>query len=710
MDYYKNVLPLFLLLGLSGNVAAVINVSGTLGKLVLFNVNFPVGSYVQWNYKNAPVYIQSPLRCLNPFVGRCNLYENGSLSINNVSYTDEGIYDLSVVPPESSTPITTSYQLGVYAPLSAPALRSITSTPLINGTNVTLQCDAGNQNVTSYSFYQNGQKITCSGRVICRGSFLDFAPILESDGGSYTCTIENPVSSNTSNSLILIVNVQVSNVAVTSNVSGLVWPGLDSVSLRCSADGTNVSYSWSLQGAAISGGGRYILTDNNATLIISPVSTDDSGSFICTATNIINRLNSRNVTFNLASPVSAVMLTNNTSAVLWAGEDSASFHCSAQGSAITFSWRLNGTQVLSKPPYSITQSDSPPNSTLTISPVSRNDAGPFTCTAYNRANSITSGAANLNINWSPDGNISCTAQPIGQIIQLGCSWPGGKPAADVTMIFDDVRNTSSNEVSRNVSSISNIHGSNLTCNGNQRRTSSCVLIFEPPMSPDHKNDTVTSGLVGGAIKLTVDLQAGGQSRATALMTQALPASFSWYQGNSSTAIQNGGKFKVDSTSYASTLNIDKLTEAESGDYKCVAENFIGKTTFLFNVKVSKSGGSSGGLDGGAIAGIVIGVLAGVAIIGIIVFFIVKKKKRSGEDRRLNDLDAPTGTVVYAEIKANNKPNGVMAETAITNLPQEEQDEVKYASLQLPNNPSVKAAAPENKAETIYSDVKPSTKR
>ncbi|CAJ0928381.1 unnamed protein product [Ranitomeya imitator] len=162
--------------------------------------------------------------------------------------------------------------------------------------------------------------------------------------------------------------IPVSNVAVTSNVSGLVWPGLDSVSLRCSADGTNVSYSWSLQGAAISGGGRYLLTDNNATLIISPVSTDDSGSFICTATNIINSLNSRNVTFNLASPVSAVMLTNNTSAVLWAGEDSASFHCSAQGSAITFSWRLNGTQVLSKPPYSITQSDSPPNSTLTISP------------------------------------------------------------------------------------------------------------------------------------------------------------------------------------------------------------------------------------------------------------------------------------------------------------------------------------------------------
>ncbi|XP_077115977.1 cell adhesion molecule CEACAM5-like isoform X2 [Ranitomeya variabilis] len=901
-----------LLLGL-GNVAAVINVTGTLGKLVLFNANVPVGSYVQWNYNSAQVYVQPPIRCLNQFAGRCNLYENRSLSINYISYTDEGIYVLSVLPPESSIAISTSYQLRVYAPLSAPVLRSITSTPLINGTNVTLQCDAGNQNVTSYTFYRNGQKIICSGRVICRESFLDFTLIFESDSGSYTCTIENPVSANTSNSLSLTVYVPVSNVAVRSNVSGLVWPGLDSVSLRCSADGTNVSYSWSLQGAAISGGGRYILTDNNTTLIISPVSTNDNGSFICSATNITNSLNSSDVKFNLASPVSAVTLTSNTSAVLWAGEDSASLHCSAQGSAITFSWSLNGNQVLSKPPYSITQSDSPTNSTLTISPVSKTDTGPFTCTASNRANSITSRATNLNINsplsapvlrsitstplingtdvtlqcdagsqnvtsyffyrngqkiicsgrvicwgsfldftpifesdsgsytctienpvsantsnslsltvyvpvsnvavrsnvsglvwpgldsvslrcsadgtnvsyswslqgaaisgggryiltdnnstliispvstndngsfictatniinslnsrnvtfnlaspvsavtlyslistgiwagedlahfycsaqgsaitfswslngiqmsanppyyinqgdsppnsnflispvsktdnglitckasnranslnsssanliinWSPDGKIVCTVQPINQTVQLGCSWPGGKPAANVTMIFGDVQNTSTNEVFRNVSSTSNIHGHSLSCNGNQLgRTSSCMVTLERPKSPDHKNDTVTPALVGGAVNLTVDLQAGVRSRASALSALVFPATFSWFQGNSAASIQTGGKFNVDSTPYASTLNIDKLTDVEFGEYKCVAENFIGRTTFLFNVcKVSQSGGgSSSGLNGGAIAGIVIVILAGVALIGVIAFFILQKRK------------------------------------------------------------------------------------
>ncbi|CAJ0951632.1 unnamed protein product [Ranitomeya imitator] len=402
-----------LFLGL-GDVAADTIVTGTLGKLVLFSANVPVGSYVQWTYNSAPVYVQSPtFRCLNQFIGRCNSYENGSLSINYISYTDEGIYVLSIIPPDSSTVISTNYQLRVYAPHSAPGLRSITSAPLINGTNVTLQCDAGSQTVTSYTFYRNGQNITCSGRVICRGSFLDFTPIFESDGGSYTCTIQNPDSSHISNSLSLTVYVPVSNVAVTSNVSGLVWPGLDSVSLRCSADGTNVSYSWSLQGAAISGGGRYLLTDNDATLIISPppVSTDDSGSFICTATNIINHcLNSRNVTFNLAcnSRFSTGKLTlyslisTGRPGNAGSGEDLAHFLLLSSGFQpfhllLESEWNPN---VLRIPPYHINQGDSPPNSNFPHHPRFRDRQwtnhlqSPPTELIF-----LNSSSANININW-----------------------------------------------------------------------------------------------------------------------------------------------------------------------------------------------------------------------------------------------------------------------------------------------------------------------
>ncbi|XP_073512019.1 cell adhesion molecule CEACAM1-like [Phyllobates terribilis] len=711
---------LCLLASAAGAVSAQVSVNGSLGGSVDFilHITLPANRAITWRTGEGSIYIARILNNDPPtyntsYTSRTLLFPNGTLRLDKLTDADKRIYGVTVENQADFTNQVVDYQLGVFPPLSAPVLRSsvTANNPFVNGTNMSLQCDAGNQTVISYIFQRDGQKIICSERLICSGSFLNFTPVADNDGGTYTCTIQNPVSSNTSNSLSLSVYFPVSNVTVTSNVSGLVWPGLDSVTLKCSARGTNVSYSWSLQGAPISGGGRYTLTDNNSTLIISAVSTNDNGSFVCTAKNLENSQTSSDVKFILASPVSAVTLTSNTSAVLWAEEDSASLHCSALGSAITFSWSLNGSQVSSNPPYYITQSDSPPNSNLTISPVSKIDTGPVTCKATNRANNETSSAINLNVKWSPDGNIVCTAQPIGQLVQLGCSWPGGNPAANVTMTFGNVQNTSINQVFRNVSSSSNIHGSSLTCNGYQRRNSSCVVPFEPPSSPDHKNETVNAAEVGGAVNLTVNLLAGVKSRATAVSAQVLPATFSWYQGNSSTTIPVGGKFRVDSTPYASTLNIDKLTEAESGNYKCVAENFIGNTTFLFNVKVSqRDAGSSGGLDGGAIAGIVIGVLAGVAIIGIIVFFIVKKKKRSGEDGRVKELDNQIGTIEYAKIQKNNKPNGAMAETEITNPPQEEKDEVKYVSLQLPNNSSTKAPAPEKKEETIYSDVKTSTKR
>ncbi|XP_069803982.1 carcinoembryonic antigen-related cell adhesion molecule 1-like isoform X2 [Dendropsophus ebraccatus] len=621
---------LLLLLTISGAVTANTLVNGALGGSVHFDVSVPsqANGLISWSFKGVPAALLNPGSSPQYFsvcVGRCTMYGNGSLILNNLTSSDEGTYIISALTSAGNVQFTDTYDLRVFANLTGPVLRYATGTnnPPISGNNATLWCDAGNQTVTTYSFSKD-QKMICSGsQPPCRGQYLDFTPISESDSGSHTCTIQNPVSSATSNSLNVTVYASVSNVTAISNITGLVWPGLDSVSLRCSARGTDVSYSWSLRGAAISGD-RFHLSDNNFTLTISPVYPTDNGPFTCTAKNLVSNQSS-DVTLALASPVSSpVNLTSETLGALWAGQDSASLHCTAQGSAITFSWRINGNLVSSIPPYTITQSISPPSSNLTISPVSKNDTGPITCTASNRANSVTSNAANLNINWAPDGNILCSADPIGENLQLGCSWPGGNPAANVTMIFNATESTSADQVLRNVTSSSNVHGSNLTCNGDQlgKNIKTCTLAFEPPKSPDSpSNQTVKPG---GPLTLTVDLISGTQTRASTSSSQVLPAQFIWYHNNNSV---NGGKFNVTSTSYASTLKIDKVSASDSGEYKCIASNFIGNATFFFNVKVSDevAGPDNNGLNGGQIAGIVIGVLAGVAIIGIIVFFVLKKK-------------------------------------------------------------------------------------
>ncbi|XP_069802817.1 carcinoembryonic antigen-related cell adhesion molecule 1-like [Dendropsophus ebraccatus] len=279
--------------------------------------------------------------------------------------------------------------------LSAPVLDSNSS--FVTGGNVTLQCDAGNQDVTAYTFYRDQTPICSEPHVTCRGSSLDFTPISESDSGSYTCTIQNPVSSSTS----------------------------------------------------------------------------------------------QPVQWTVSAPISLVMLSSKTSGTLWAGQDSVSLHCSAQGSAISFSWSLDGKPLSSNPPYNITQSDSPPESTLTISPLSKNDTGPFTCTASNLVNSETSNELNLSLNWYPEDSIACSTQFIDDMIQLECSWPGGQPEANVTMIFNNIEETGQNEVTRNVSLGQSPGRSNLTCVGKHLGKSfSCTLIFAIPQSAKDKKNAI----------------------------------------------------------------------------------------------------------------------------------------------------------------------------------------------------------------------------
>ncbi|KAG8582170.1 hypothetical protein GDO81_007941 [Engystomops pustulosus] len=189
-----------------------------------------------------------------------------------------------------------------------------------------------------------------------------------------TCSRWNPFSRVAGSGRITSVTAMmpVSSVTLSSNTSsGLLWPGRDSVSLQCAAHGTDVSYSWNLGDVALPEDPRYQYLQNNGTLIINPISSSDIRSVTCTASNWINKETSDKLDVKLAAGVSAVTLTSNTSAALWAGQDSVSLYCSARGSAITFSWSLNGEPLSPHPSYSITQSDSPPSSNLTISPVSR---------------------------------------------------------------------------------------------------------------------------------------------------------------------------------------------------------------------------------------------------------------------------------------------------------------------------------------------------
>ncbi|XP_068099134.1 carcinoembryonic antigen-related cell adhesion molecule 1-like [Hyperolius riggenbachi] len=525
-------------------------------------------------------------------------------------------------PPAFIPIITSNYVLSVHPPLSAPVLssNSTNNNKLVSGTYVSLHCDGGGQSITRYIFYQGGKDICSEPHVTCRESSLYFLPITASDSGNYTCVIQNPVTSNTSNGLQLTVSAPVSDVRLTSNASGYLWPGINSSSLTCSARGTDVSYAWSLKGAPLPQDPRYQLTQGNSMLTISPVSANDDGPFTCTASNWINNATSNNLTFNLAANVSTVALTSNISETVLVGQDSVSLYCSADGTEVQFFWRLKGEPVLGGPNYHITTSLSPPSSTLTISPVSRNDDGPFTCEASNLINKRTSNAENFTLTWHPEEDMFCLVDSSNpQYVQLTCSWSGGQPPANVTMVFNGVTETGSNQVTRNVPTNSTVQNSTMMCYGNHMgKQSNCGLIFEPPQSPEHNNSKITSVTDGQAAVLTVTLQSG------------LNADFTWYHFSPDPVPiqEDTGKFTVVSSSFKSSLVIAAVTLEEAGRYECRAKNFIGSQTFLFTVSVEDpvSCPVCSGLGGGEVAGIVIGVIAGIIIIIVTVYFVLKAKK------------------------------------------------------------------------------------
>ncbi|OCT73009.1 hypothetical protein XELAEV_18035990mg [Xenopus laevis] len=169
--------------------------------------------------------------------GRCTLFENATLQLDSLTPADQGNYSLTIMNWNTASSVSGWVYLTIESPLTPPTLKVNVSTTNgntypVNGTIVSLCCDAGDQNVINYTFYHDGVTACSQPHVTCNKNYLYFQPITMSDTGRYTCKIENPISSNTSQPLSIIVtgspdeNIQCnaveSNQTVTLNCS---WPG-----------------------------------------------------------------------------------------------------------------------------------------------------------------------------------------------------------------------------------------------------------------------------------------------------------------------------------------------------------------------------------------------------------------------------------------------------------------------------------------------------
>ncbi|XP_075183342.1 pregnancy-specific beta-1-glycoprotein 6-like [Anomaloglossus baeobatrachus] len=292
-----------LLLSTIGTVATISQFNASVGGTALIFASSPPSPdhRIDWNLDTAGAVIATRLPSREPTyagrctAGKCSLFINGTLLMDQLVSTDNRTYSVSF--EAGGVQIKEKVQLNNYNLLTPPALIVSSSVRPVNGTNLNLRCNLGTQTVHSIYFYRNDELVSCaSPHLSCSRSsvYLYFTPILGSDTGNYACGIENPVSSSRSTERFLDVsaknqqNIPVSGVTLRSNVSGPVIAEQEAVSLLCSSYGTEVSYHWTLMGLPLPKTPRYTLTNGNSSLVISPVSRSDQGAFLCQVSNYLN--------------------------------------------------------------------------------------------------------------------------------------------------------------------------------------------------------------------------------------------------------------------------------------------------------------------------------------------------------------------------------------------------------------------------------------
>ncbi|XP_040182530.1 carcinoembryonic antigen-related cell adhesion molecule 1-like [Rana temporaria] len=279
--------------GLLTSFAQISAPIGGSGYLYATGISITPQHQKSWTIDGVPTIIADLLPGGNPvYLGRCagnecELYENGTLRIDQLISSDNTSYTLTI----RLGGVTSSEQvrLNVYDPLTPPTIHASSSIRPVNGTTLSLTCNAGSQVVHKIYFYQNEHVVNCNlPHLSCNDSILTFNPILDIDTGYYTCVIQNPVSQNSSTSLFLNVAVNVSEVTISNNATRPITVDKDSVALKCSSYGTDVSYKWTFLGSPLPQNPRYHLTDNHSTLIISPVTRNEQGPFVCEVGNYLN--------------------------------------------------------------------------------------------------------------------------------------------------------------------------------------------------------------------------------------------------------------------------------------------------------------------------------------------------------------------------------------------------------------------------------------
>uniref|UniRef100_A0A8D0G4A8 Hepatic and glial cell adhesion molecule n=1 Tax=Sphenodon punctatus TaxID=8508 RepID=A0A8D0G4A8_SPHPU len=199
------------LLGLLEGVnitSPVLLIHGTVGKPALLSVKYTSTSndkpVIKWHVKRdkAVTVVQSigtdVIGNLRPdYKDRIKIFENGSLLINQLQLSDEGMYEVEISITDDTFTGEKNINLTVDVPISKPHVVLTSSTVLELSEYFTLNCSHENGTKPAYTWLKDGKPLSNDSRLLLSHDqkVLTITKVLMSDDDIYSCVVENPISS-----------------------------------------------------------------------------------------------------------------------------------------------------------------------------------------------------------------------------------------------------------------------------------------------------------------------------------------------------------------------------------------------------------------------------------------------------------------------------------------------------------------------------------